>query len=361
MRLLSLIAGAAVLALVAGSAGAADRGFRAGRIEAQRSPCLIAKLNPQLGKRCEAPPLVERESGAQRAAATLRRALFFADLREFDSARREIDAGLDASPDDFELRLLSARLALTMVDVKRAEQDVRRALALKPKDSDARATLIETIRMNCNCDHAAREFGAILADDPGHEYSRLARAKLLQELGFHRAAVHDLDVLIARRGEDADYFMLRAASRIVLGDAQRAVADFDSAVRLAPNDIIALTGRAQAYELAGDDAKALGDYNVILGPIGNQPNYALGGDRLGKYRAQRAFLLVRMKRFDDAAADMAATLMTAKSSILRAQVFLRQNGFPDLPLDGRDSAALRGALQACIGLQSCFQEIARFI
>ena len=87
-----------------------------------------------------------------------------------------------------------------------------------------------------------------------------------------------------------------------------AIADFDSALRLEPNNIIALTGRAQAYELAGDDAKALADYDAILGPVGSQPNYALGGDRLGKYRAQRAFLLVRMKRFDDADAYFAAML-----------------------------------------------------
>jgi tetratricopeptide (TPR) repeat protein len=362
MLLLRLIAGAVVaLAPLTGQADAAERAWRAGRIEAQRSPCLIAKLNPQTGKHCEAPLLVAGESGAQRAAVHLRRALFFIDVREFDVARREIDAGLDAGPDDFELRLISARLALTVIDVKRAEQDAKLALKLKPKDSDARATLIESIRTNSNADHAAREFSAILADDPRHDYSRLARSKLLQQMGLHRGAVEDLDGLIERRPDDVGYFMLRAASRVALGDARAAAADFDNALRLNPGDIIALTGRAQAYELIGDDERALADYDAVLGPVGSQPNYALGGDRLGKYRAQRAFLLVRMKRFDDAAADMAATLFTGKPSILRAQVFLRQNGFPDLPIDGRDSTALRGALQACLGLQSCFQEIARFI
>jgi hypothetical protein len=58
---------------------------------------------------------------------------------------------------------------------------------------------------------------------------------------------------------------------------------------------------------------------------------------------------------------MAAALATEKSSVLRAQIFLRQNGFGDLPLDGRDSPPLRTALQACFGLQSCFQRIQRGI
>jgi hypothetical protein len=67
---------------------------------------------------------------------------------------------------------------------------------------------------------------------------------------------------------------------------------------------------------------------------------------------------VHLKRFADAAAEMASALNTGgKPAVLRAQIFLRHNGFPQTPLDGRDSDGLRESLQACFGLNSCFQRI----
>jgi hypothetical protein len=67
---------------------------------------------------------------------------------------------------------------------------------------------------------------------------------------------------------------------------------------------------------------------------------------------------MRMKRFAEAAAEAVGALGAGGNrSILRAQVFLRQNGFPETPLDGQASDALRGAMQACMGLNSCFEKI----
>jgi hypothetical protein len=50
-----------------------------------------------------------------------------------------------------------------------------------------------------------------------------------------------------------------------------------------------------------------------------------------------------------------------KSSVLRAEVFLRANGFPDVGLDGKESETLRRALTACFGLNGCFDRIRRAI
>jgi hypothetical protein len=47
--------------------------------------------------------------------------------------------------------------------------------------------------------------------------------------------------------------------------------------------------------------------------------------------------------------------------VLRVQVFLRGNGFPDVPLDGRDSPALRHAIASCFGLNACFQGVIKSI
>jgi Tfp pilus assembly protein PilF len=356
----------ALLAAQSAAAAAQDKVARAGPIEVRRSACLIAKLNPRLGLPCEVPAVSEAADPAQRAAARLKRASHFLDLNDFGRARSEIDAGLQAAPDDFELRLLSARLAMSAVDIrttdpKIADRDIRIAMRLKPLDPDARATYAEFLRGNASPEEVLREFSAILKRDPAHDYSRLARAKLWQESGRHQDAVDDLDVFLARHETSSNGHILRGASYVALNRPSEAVADFTKALALAPNDIIALTGRATAYEMAGEPEKALADYDAILGPVGGRPNYALGGDRLGKYWQQRALLLARLKRFDDAATDMVSALMTGKTSVLRAQVFLRQNGFPELPLNGRDSPELRSALRTCFGLQPCFQGMMRAI
>jgi hypothetical protein len=109
---------------------------------------------------------------------------------------------------------------------------------------------------------------------------------------------------------------------------------------------------------AGDGAAALRNLDTILGPIDGAPNYALGGDQLAKFRTARAFLLVRLKRFADATTEMVNALNAGgRTALLRAQNFLRNNGFPETQLDGRDSDSLRSPLQACFGLYSCFTRI----
>lgn len=358
---LSLLLGAAV-ALVAAPLNASER---AGPIQFRPTPCLTAKLNPKLGKACEPPPLLDAAAGAERSAAHLRRALFFIDMRDHKTARDEIDAGLAVNPDDFELRLLSARMAITVLDpasydAARAERDIKWALKLKPHDSDARATYIAFMRATVHGDHVLRLFGDVLADDPRHDYSRLERAKLLQEFGLHRAAIRDFDILAAK--DPASILPLRGESHVAVKDYTAAVDDFTDALRISPNDLAVLGARADAYERLGEDDKAIADYDAILGPVGaNAPRYAIGGDRLGRYWVRRALVFVRLERHKDAATDMMSALLTGKSSIARAQVILRQNGFPEVPLDGRDSPALRNALQVCFGFKACSQAITRAI
>lgn len=361
------LAGALVLlAIQAGGACAQSDVARAGPIEPRSNPCLIAKLNPKLGPQCEMLPVIGDADPAQRAAAHLKRAHAFIDLHDLRQARSEIDAGLAATPDDFDLLLLSARLAMSPADIRttdtaRAERDIRAAVRLRPSDSDARATFAVFLSGSASPEEGLNEFNAILKRDPSHEYSRVARAKLLQGFNRHREALIDLDALAVGPAASADHLRLRATSLMALDCPDEAIVDFTRVLTASPNDIIALTGRATAYEMIGADEQALADYDAILGPIGGQPRYALGGDKLGEYRQQRALLLARLKRVDDAAAEMISGLAAGRASVLRAQVFLRRNGFPDLKLEGRDSPELRSAVRACFGLQLCLEGIIRAI
>ena len=325
----------------------------AGLIEVASNPCLLAKSGHS--QPCPEPQLPDGGDVRQLVAARLSRALFFIETYELKKALSEADAALELDQASVEARHLVARLAMSTGDLARAEREILIAIKESPDDVNLRATNAVRLQLQPARREALREFNEILAQHPDHAFSREARAKLL--LSMHRAkeAVVDLDVLLANENPKTILWSLRATAYLGMNEPQRAVADFTKAMDDHPGQLDLLTGRAAAYVLAGDREAALRDFDTILGPIDGAPNYALGGDQLAKYRTRRAFLLVRLNRFADAAAEMVNALNAGgRTALLRAQVFLRHNGFPETPLDGRDSDSLRSALKACFGLNSCF-------
>jgi tetratricopeptide (TPR) repeat protein len=296
------------------------------------------------------------DDAADRAEGHRRRASFFIDVMAYDDARREVDAVLALRPDDPSLRHFSARLALTMNDFRRAEADIAIALRLAPDDLDIRATSAHIMDARPAPVEALEQFNEIIAKSPTYLYARGQRARLLMRLHRHREALPDLDFLLSGDAPRTEYFEVRAAVYMVLNMPKRAVADYTMALQDRPDASYLLTERATAYERAGDDATALGDLDKLIPGADGRAKYAIGGDQLAKLYIQRAFILERMKRFRNAAADVAAAVRNGGvPTMLRVQIFLRRNGFPQIPLDGRDSQQLHDALEACFGLNACFQ------
>jgi predicted Zn-dependent protease len=322
------------------------------------TPCMRAKFGG--GQPCQLPELVTGADVSQQAAARLSRARFYISTGDRQNAFVEADEALKLTPDDVDVRHLVARLAMSVGEEGRAEREFRIALQQRPDDPNIQASSATRLLL-VNNEEALRAFDAVVAAHPDHRYSRESRAKLLIQLGQAERAVIDLDFLLAGDHRDVNLLALRANANIVAGHPQQAVADLTEALKQssARPDLLAI--RALAYEMLGDDKAALGDYETVLGPIGGgQPNYAMRGDELAKFRMQRALVAVRLRRFADAAAEAVDALGAGgRRSLLRAQVFLRQNGFPEIPLDGQQSDNLRRAMQSCMGLNSCFEKISR--
>jgi hypothetical protein len=79
-------------------------------------------------------------------------------------------------------------------------------------------------------------------------------------------------------------------------------------------------------------------------------------------RGQRARMLVELGQPEDAPTDMSAAIAKGgKKTTLKAQLFLRQNNFPEIPLGGRVSPELRTVLLSCFALNACFQGVMRAI
>ncbi len=341
---------------IAATAGAAESAVQSGIIAVSSNPCLMAKYGH--GQPCQVPPLPETRDTSQLIAAHLARAQFFIAMAELPKALDEADAAFEFEPNNAAIRHLAGRIAMSMGDYPRAARDIATALQQSPDDPDIAASNAALMELEQNPDAALDAFSEILARHPDHAFSRLARAKLLLSMAQPQNAIADLNVLLAGDGVDSALLPLRAAAYLQMNELQHAIADYTQALAQHPEQLELVMGRATASMLAGDDNAALADFDAILGPVGGASRYAIGGDQLAKYRTQRAFVFVHLKRFADAAAEMANALNAGgRPAVLRAQIFLRHNGFPQTALDGRDSDGLRQSLQACFGLNSCFQRI----
>ena len=341
----------------ASAAGSAAKAPASGLILVRNNPCLMAKYGHG-GQPCQAPDLPDSKDNTQLAQAHLARAKFFIDLEDLPQALRETDAALSLDPGNAAICHFAGRLAMSTGDYPRAEREIAAALQQAPDDADIAASHATLFELQQRPEEALDLYNAILDQHPDHAFSRLARAKLLLANGRPQQAVDDLTTLLSGDDPESVLLSLRAGAYLQMAKPELAIADYNKALEQYPNQLDLVMDRAGAYALAGNAAAALTDYEKVLGPIGATPRYAIGGIQLVKYRTQRAFLLVAQKRFVDAASEMAAALNAGgKPAVLRAQMFLRRNGFAQTPLDGHDSGELRQSLQACFGLNACFQKI----
>lgn len=333
----------------------------AGPIAVTVTPCLIA-LKSRVGAPCSEPPLRAGGTRDDNVADRLARARYFIDLQDFPKSLGEIDEALKIDPTSMVAAHMSARLGLTLMDFARAERDIAVARAAAPDNVDVRATYAMVLQTRGAGAEAMVELSAIIESHPDHLYSRLERAKINLAHGMAYRALNDISHLVAKYPTNFVYRSLRAQAYLKLDQPLAAIADLTAALETQPGAFPLLVERARAYERSGDDRNAVADLTTILGPVGSRPAYAIAGDGHGQLLMQRAMILVRLLQFADAASDMMTAVSEGgRPSILRAQIFLRQNGFPNVPLDGRDSSEMRAALQACFGLNSCFQAILRAI
>jgi tetratricopeptide (TPR) repeat protein len=365
-RLYALFGGATVALLAASYAMAMDSTMRqsdlgAGPIVAHVTSCLIANRSHR-GAPCPEPQVSQAPDNAERVVNRVERAWFFIDMQDFDKARAETELALAIDPNDLKARHLSARLALTVGDIARAEADLATARKQAPDDPDVRATCAMLLQSRPADLESLREFEAVILKHPHHRFAREQRAQLLMRLGQYAAALEDFNFIVDDNPPNTNSLVRRSEAFLALGKPQSAVADLSTAIKMEPSRFDLLAARADAYVRADLGELALRDYDAVLAMTGSTPLYVMFDNERAKLLAKRANTYVRLRRFDDAAGDMVTAIsLGGVPAILRAQVLLRRHGFSDVPLDGHDSPALRQALTACFGLNACFQGIMRAI
>jgi cytochrome c-type biogenesis protein CcmH/NrfG len=333
----------------------------AGPVRVSPTACLLA-LRAHKGPPCPEPQLGPGTDKAAQAKAHLARAHYFIDIQELEKAYGEAKAAQAAQPDNVEALHLAARLALSTQDFEGGEAALASARRLAPDNADIAATAAFFLQVKQAPVESFRAFGEILKTHPDHRFAREQHAALLMQ--FHRAreALLDYDHLMKISPPDINLLQARANAYLAVNRAKDAVVDLSAAHAISPNRIDLMIARAKALVAAGDDVAAVKQYDALLETTGGVPIYPMFENDRAKLLVQRAHALVHLKRLDDAARDaVAAVTLGGRTAVLRAQVQLRRNGFPDVPINGENSPALGKALSLCFGLEVCFHAVGEAI
>jgi tetratricopeptide (TPR) repeat protein len=103
-------------------------------------------------------------------------------------------------------------------------------------------------------------------------------------------AIADYDEAIRLDPKDANAYTNRGRAYFAKGNNDRAIAEYDEAIRLDPKNKIAYNNRGSAYEAKGDNDRAIADYNVA---IRLDPKYAFAYTTGAILTEKRATMIAR--------------------------------------------------------------------
>jgi tetratricopeptide (TPR) repeat protein len=168
-------------------------------------------------------------------------------------------------------------------NLDKAKADYRETVRRMPSFAPATAALG---RLDSKDDPqlALAEFGAAIRLDPNSSALR-ARALLYLSLALPERALPDLDRVITNDASDAIAWANRGVAKSRLGDVEGAIADCTHAIELAPT-VLNRVNRGNAYATLHRDAEALADFDLAL-QMDPQNLLALLGRANANYASRR--------------------------------------------------------------------------
>ena len=301
---------------------------------------------------CLPPPVDATLAREQQVRAHVARALALLDGLRVSDALVAFSDALAISPNDLQALTLRGRLSLTNGDVEAARIDIDRALSVAPQDADLLATRGWIGTGACRCDQALTDFNAALILKPTNVDILFGRA--LYYVGIHdtERAFTDLSASLSVAPDDVRARLLRADVQLARRDFNSATFDADKVLASDPLNFQALLIKAKARAGAGDDTGALESYTLLLDRSG--VGLSLFEPQFRDAMLARARLFVKLGRFADASHDLQSILAQGgQKAILKLQLFLHDNGFPNVEITGVRSAAFDAALGTCFADKTC--------
>lgn len=310
---------------------------------------------------CDPAPVDSTRPAAEQSQAHVARARELLALGRFPQAREAVDAAIKLDPRNVSAFKLRARFEIPG-DTRVAEANVNAGLALDPSDSDLLAMRATMLHNRGDQRGALREAAQAIKNNPFNADALWIRAHIL--LANDKLQEAEIDLTKALDLEP-DYFRarhLRGAVRLQLGRYASTIEDADRLLTENPGEFSALELRAMARAALGDLKGVVSDLTDVLGEPGQPTNADPSFAMFNSLYIQRAMALVRLGRHAEAMQDIATvTNLGGQQTMLRMQVYLRNNGFPDVPLNGKRSELFDDAMKACFVNQACGRGIAERI
>jgi tetratricopeptide (TPR) repeat protein len=285
-----------------------------------------AAMAEQMQGVCDPAPVDSTLEPKERAAAHLERAKALIALGRVPEAQKAATAAVEADPQSVTALTFRARVAHSLLQSGQAERDLNAALTIDPRNAAALANRAVSLLLNGKTAAALSDISEALAIAPNDVDALWVKARVYIALDQFDRAEEDLTRALAIEPDERRVRLFRAQLRLRRGQFDQAIEDATAIVTISP-DSSALEVRAIARTALERRADAVEDLNLILGPPGEVVNVAR--DQLGLL-LQRAILLSELGRRAEAAKDIDTLLRAGgKQAVLRAQVYLRQHGFPD--------------------------------
>jgi tetratricopeptide (TPR) repeat protein len=309
---------------------------------------------------CDPPPVDTSMPAEEQSRALTERAITLLSLIRAPKALEELGRAIALDPRNVAARHLRARyIMMNHADLALAEADAREAIAVAPTDPDLHATLAAILRMRGDFVGATAEIDRSLARKPDSADALAIKGELLLSAGEIEEAGRAFDRARTLAPDFLQAVMRDAQIQMELDEPRKAEEVLTALLDRSPQPN-AFALRASARLALDDGPGALEDLGKAIGPPGGPYVMAPAGPVFTDLVLKRAMLLYRVGRGDEAMADMGAVLNGGdKPAILRIQLFLRRNGFAEVPLDGLHSDALDASLKACFLSKACGRSIVR--
>lgn len=191
-------------------------------------------------------------------AATLAR------LKRFDEALALLDRARKLAPDSVEPLIERARVFEFREDHAAALADLDEAQRLDPGNPVVLLLRADIYRQMEEYDKALADVDRALRLRPGLEMGHRFRAAILADQGKYAEAIAELEALAAKAPNDFETLMQLAYLYTLDRKQQKSIEIFGDILRKDPKNAAALRGRADTYLGIGKHAEAIADYEQAV-------------------------------------------------------------------------------------------------
>ncbi|HLH91500.1 MAG TPA: tetratricopeptide repeat protein [Xanthobacteraceae bacterium] len=225
--------------------------------------------------------------------------------KKYDEALRAFDRAIATDPDFYPAYAVRAELHRRRDELDAAITDYSSAIRVKPDQPEPHYNRAITYLDLGDPDHALPDFAEYVRLKPDDPDGHLRRAEVFAGLGDFAQALAERDALLRSGPKSVTYLLDRAALRRDFGDLDGAMRDIDTALDLSA-DPYTRVRHGLLWRDKGDLARALADFEQAIALRPNDP--ALGGAPDPRPELARAEALRDGGRADDARAAVDAVV-----------------------------------------------------